>query len=45
MIDALDQRGDANGVVAVSRREFEAHEIAQGIGQRLGRSVIGNRKI
>ena len=36
---AVDQRGDADGVMAVSRQQHEAHQVAQGIGERddLGR--------
>lgn len=33
-VDAVNQRRNTDGVVAVSRQELEAYEIAQGIGQR-----------
>ena len=31
--DALDQRGDANGVVALAGQQIEVDQIAQGVGQ------------
>ena len=32
--DALDERGDADGIEAMTRQQHETHEIAQRIGKR-----------
>jgi len=31
--DILDERGDADGIEALSRQQIKAHQIAQSIGQ------------
>jgi hypothetical protein len=38
-LDAVDQRGDADGVIAISRQQHEAHQVAHGIreSEYLGR--------
>jgi len=33
-VNAVDQRCDANGIVAVSWQQFEGDEVAKGVGQR-----------
>jgi len=33
-LDAFDERGHTDGVIAVSRQQNEAHEVAQGIAKR-----------